>query len=735
MRIQLLGPVRAWREGVELAMGSGRRTAVFSVLALAANRAVSREQLIAAVWGGEPPDSATGNVYTYVSALRKTLEPGRRQWATGQFLTSGGGSYRLRLPREAIDAHRFEELREESRRHRADNDRPAELSTLVQALRLWRGEALHGVPGPYAEAQRRRLTELHVTTAQRHAGLLIELGRHDEAIAELRRLVELYPLHENLNSLLMSALHGTGRRVEALTAYGRLSSLTRQRTGGKPGSAIRALHSRIASDGRPAPVRSGPRPTAPVFVGRGAELRLLRKAVAQVRAGRGGGIWLQGTPGMGKSALLSAALAGDASAGCRIGWGAGDELARHIPLGALRECLESAFADQDQDQDQSLAEEFRTAAGSARTGANIDAEQRAVAAIGRAAAAGPLILVLDDLERVDDATLRVWAALHRLTGDVPLLLIGAGQPVTADSRLAALRAGHPHEIRLRELGPAEAVTLIRTVALEPPEPQVLRELLADAGGSPYYLRQLAASSSRGSTAPGGLPAETTAAVAARLEPFTEETRQVLRAVAFLDASHTTAGAPAGCTIDEVAAVTGRPAEELLRALAPARRAGVLPETGPRLALRHRIVGRVLHQVTPASLRVMLHRSFAEKIAAAGGPPERVVTQLLAGPVPLDGWPSRWLDEHVEDLGARAPGLAVAVLRRARAQYTIEHDTRVALTAWLARLLFRSNRNAVAEADWVAVRTEDAALAAEMRWIVAAAHGRREQFRPKPPAGG
>nr|BFE77021.1 hypothetical protein GCM10020092_103220 [Actinoplanes digitatis] len=65
-----------------------------------------------------------------------------------------------------------------------------------------------------------------------------------------------------------------------------------------------------------------------------------------------------------------------------------------------------------------------------------------------------------------------------------------------------------------------------------------------------------------------------------------------------------------------------------------------------------------------------------------------------------------------------------MLQRARAQYTVDHDTRVELTAWLARLLFLQGHGAVAEAGWVAARATDPALEAEMRWIVAGTHERR-----------
>jgi hypothetical protein len=105
----------------------------------------------------------------------------------------------------------------------------------------------------------------------------------------------------------------------------------------------------------------------------------------------------------------------------------------------------------------------------------------------------------------------------------------------------------------------------------------------------------------------------------------------------------------------------------------------------------------------------------------------VVAQLLAGPVPLDPWASQWLTAHIDELRVRAPKPTIAVLQRARAQYNLDHDTRLELTAWLARLLFRENRNAVAEAGWVAARATDLTLEAEMRWIVAATHDRSGDY--------
>ncbi|MFI5935034.1 BTAD domain-containing putative transcriptional regulator [Actinoplanes sp. NPDC051494] len=678
--LRLLGPVRAWRAGAELTLGSARRIAVFSVLALHANHAVSREQLVAALWGEEPPASATGNVYTYVSALRRALEPSRDRWAAGQVLTSGGGTYQLHVAPEDVDVLRFEALREQSKQHRAAGDRHAERDALGSALRLWHGEALAGVPGPFAEAQRLRLTELRLTTAERHATLLIETGRHDDAVAALRGLVGTYPLQENLQAMLDTALRAAGRPAEAQRRSGPVRPQT------------------------PWPMPSD----RASLIGRDTEIRRLRRAATDVADGVGRSVRIEGTPGMGKSALMAVALRGATPAGCRTGWAVGDELSQRMPLGVLLECFESAMPG---DTGHDLVRQLYDVAAEAMEGSTSGTVARAAELVRRATDEAPLILVADDLQWADPLTLRVWAALHDSTAELPLLLIAAGRP--GPNGLREVPADEVLE--LAGLTAETAPLLVRAVAPEPPEPWVLQEMLADAGGNPCYLRHLAAAGT-----PGQLPSGLNAAVAAHLGTFTEETRQLLRATAFLSAG-------SGCSVGELALVTDRPAAELIAALTPAVHAGVLIAEGESIVFRHRVVARVLHEGTAASLRVMLHRSFAARIADANGPPERVVAQLLAGPVPLDGSVATWLTSHVEELATRAPQLAVTVLQRARAQVAVAPGERLVLTAWLARLLLRQGRNAASEASWVAARTGDLELQGEMRWVAAVTHEKRGEY--------
>ena len=71
---------------------------------------------------------------------------------------------------------------------------------------------------------------------------------------------------------------------------------------------------------------------AGALVGRDSEMALLTRLIKEVARGRGGSVLIEGEPGIGKSALVRAAVAEAPEAGCQVFWGAGDELGQALPL-------------------------------------------------------------------------------------------------------------------------------------------------------------------------------------------------------------------------------------------------------------------------------------------------------------------------------------------------------------------------------------------------------------------
>src|ERR1700733_7742659 len=159
LRVGVLGPVTAWFGGQELSVGQPRQQAVLGILAMRANRVISRGELVDAVWGHDPPASAEGGVYTYVAGLRRIIEPGRSLRGPGRVLVSSGAGYVLHLVPGQPDAVAFEQYLARARQLRKNGDAGAAVDALEGALGLWRGTAFAGVPGPFAETERSRLGE------------------------------------------------------------------------------------------------------------------------------------------------------------------------------------------------------------------------------------------------------------------------------------------------------------------------------------------------------------------------------------------------------------------------------------------------------------------------------------------------------------------------------------------------------------------------------------------------
>src|SRR3954447_13507326 len=97
LRFAVLGPVRAWRDGVELELGTPQQRAVLAVLLSRHGRSATTDELLDALWGDDPPQRALTALRTYASRLRAVLEPERTAGQKPTVMVSAGGGYALRL--------------------------------------------------------------------------------------------------------------------------------------------------------------------------------------------------------------------------------------------------------------------------------------------------------------------------------------------------------------------------------------------------------------------------------------------------------------------------------------------------------------------------------------------------------------------------------------------------------------------------------------------------------------
>ncbi|GAA2814167.1 transcriptional regulator AfsR [Kitasatospora paracochleata] len=247
LRFSVLGTVRAVRGDTSLRLGSPQQQATIATLLLKPGRSSGAAELIDALWGDRPPSAAVTTIRTYVWRLRKLL---RTAPDAPDVLLSLGDGYRLQLPESAVDALCAEELAGRADRARADGDPRHARDLLNRALALWQGEPLAGLPGPFAERQRRRLADLRLTLLEERLALDLALGDSSCCISELTALTTEHPLRERSHGLLMRALFQASRPADALAAYRTARDLLIEELGVEPGPELAALHQRIL-DGDP----------------------------------------------------------------------------------------------------------------------------------------------------------------------------------------------------------------------------------------------------------------------------------------------------------------------------------------------------------------------------------------------------------------------------------------------------------------------------------------------------
>ncbi|QXJ25077.1 AAA family ATPase [Actinomadura graeca] len=537
--VRVLGAFGVAVAGVPADLGGPRQRSVLARLVAAHGRMVPADRLVEDLWAGTAPPRAAAGLQSFVSHLRRALEPARPPRTPARILVTEPPGYALRLPDGDVDAWRFDALIDEAAALLDAGDPASARGRAEAALAEWRGPAYAEFAVlPWAAAEAARLDERRRLAVERRAEAMLRLGAAAEAVPDLEAHAAAEPLREDAWRLLALALYRAGRQGDALAALRRARAALTEELGVDPGPRLRRLESDILAQapsldtadrpvgaGDPAaetgharrpPLRLAPEPPGPpggepaarggragrsAFVGRERELARLDEAARSAAAGRGGVVLVGGEAGMGKTALAERFAITLGGRGWTRAWGRAAETAGAPAAWPWAELLRELTAAAPPEPglagrlgpllDDTATGRAEADAGSGRFRLHLAVGDYLDGVAGRA----PLLLVLEDLHWADEETLALLVRLaDRLRGRPALLLATFRQTEVPDglaAALAALARFEPARIDLGGLSAAEVAVLVRDTCDARLDDAELSAIAERTGGNPFFTRETA----------------------------------------------------------------------------------------------------------------------------------------------------------------------------------------------------------------------------------------------------
>ncbi|MEJ2862401.1 BTAD domain-containing putative transcriptional regulator [Actinomycetospora flava] len=606
IRIRVLGEVAVEGASGEIGRPGRRLRTLLALIAAACRGTVAVPALIDEIWGEDLPERPEGALQVLVSRLRREAP----DEGTRLPIPPIGETYRLDLPRDAVDLHRFHD--DATAALAPDATRDTVLEKGHAALATWRGEPFAGTPvGPRLDAERTRARDRRLRLLERMGATLLDLDRPAEAVDLVATDLAADRSRERLAVVAASGLHRQGLTGEALDVLSATRRFLHDEYAVAPGAEIEDLTLRLQA---PAPSRQ-PKAT---LLGRDDELGAVRALVDA--PGRGAVLVVTGEAGIGKTALLRAAREEAQAAGAVVGGGTCD--AGSPPWTAWTEALGDL---------------------------GVDPVHPAEPAPGRAlrerlaGLSGPVLVTLDDAHVADSVTLAALRELARL--GLPagvVVLVAAREPDShahpawsaTHADLALLDA--VTDLRLPELARAAVRGLVvRDLSGLAPDgaERVAAALWERTHGHALHVAALIESLT-GLDEPDGEKAcdELATAIPGRLRPLLDhqlaglgpDAREALEALAVL----------APLSLPELGVLLETTPRALAQHLRVAADRGLLAATADGFAFRHALTrDAVLDAVPPASAQT-LHDARYRILVARGGVEPFTLLRHAVGAGPL-----------------------------------------------------------------------------------------------------
>jgi DNA-binding SARP family transcriptional activator len=537
-----------------------------------------------------------------------------------------------------LDVARFEQLAE--RASELEPGAPDDLAVLSEAVDLYAGELIPGIQAEWITEHRARLARTFVE-------LVDELAGHHESAGELRRAMALTsrllvcdPVLEPAHRRLMRLHQRLGDRAGGVRAYHRCVETLHRELGVEPGRATTALYQELARDPRRDSPEVATRSTD--LVGREAELRTLDELWRSARAGTPQLVRIHGDAGVGKTRLAREVLAWSRDGKVATGMATCHGGVGGAPLGPVIQWLTSPAlaAAQGHLSRVQLAELSRVIPALREQIPGLPApatlaegwqRTRFMEALAEGlSAAGPTILLLDDVQWADAETLAVLHALMHRPDPLPVLVVATerrsdfepSHPWRALCR-DLQREGKGTQIELQPLDLEHTLALARCLLGAAPEPALGPRLFAKTEGNPLfvveYLRagSLTAEDGSGGSPDGEevMPPTVQGVIEGRLAALTDSATGLMHALGIAGQA-TDWEALVRCVDSDEAEATDAIDELWQRGLVVERGSGAYE-------VSHGLIAEVVRAQLSTPRRRLLHRRVAESLAISGAAPNRV----------------------------------------------------------------------------------------------------------------